>query len=334
MTIFSTLRVCSAPRIIQGLLVAWTAFAVACGDPDQDASEDTGVSQTPATTPDGGVSPPPADAGASDAAVAIAANDAGARDTGVVGPIDAGRTSGNDGAVNTADAGADAAVSDAATNDGGGASSDSPCPSDGTPCKILPLGDSITYGIGSSDSSSYRVELFRKAQAAKQHITFVGSLQSGPTMVDGVTFPRNNEGHSGWTISQVAGLVPSPALQSKPNIVLLMAGTNDLYVSPGPADAPKRLGMLLDKLTDADPKMFIVVAQITPAPSYAAAVKTFNAAIPAVVKERAMAGKHITLVDMENGFPSGASADGIHPTAEGYKWMSGVWYDAIKQWLH
>jgi lysophospholipase L1-like esterase len=312
------------------------ALAVACGSPEDDSLDDASVSQAPVTTPEAGAGTSPSDAaGTSEATVATGASDAGARDTGSADnrPTDAGGMPRNDGAMITSEAGADAAVADASTGDASATSSDSPCPSDGSPCKILPLGDSITYGVGSSDSSSYRVELFRKAQAAKQKITFVGSLRSGPTMVDGVSFPNNNEGHSGWTISQVAGLVPSPALQSKPNIVLLMAGTNDLYVSPGPADAPKRLGALLDKLTDADPQMFIVVAQITPAPSYASAVKTLNAAIPAIVQARVMAGKHITLVNMEMGFPSGASADGIHPTAVGYKWMAGVWYDAIKQWL-
>lgn len=253
------------------------------------------------------------------------------------GSTDAGRPPSSDSGVidaGQADSGSrDASMSDAASADAGAATGDSPCPSDGSPCKILPLGDSITYGLGVSDNSSYRVELFKKALAAKQKITFVGSLQSGPSMVDGMSFPRNNEGHSGWTISQVAGLIPSPALSNKPHIVLLMAGTNDMYVSPGPADAPKRLGDLLDKLTAADPQMFIVVAQITPATSYAAAVKTFNAALPTIVQTRITAGKHVKLVDMNTGFPSGALADGVHPSAPGYTFMAGVWYDAIKQWL-
>ena len=49
----------------------------------------------------------------------------------------------------------------------------------------------------------YRVELFSKANAAGKKITFTGSLSNGPSMVDGVTFPKNNEGHSGWKIDQL-----------------------------------------------------------------------------------------------------------------------------------
>jgi lysophospholipase L1-like esterase len=327
---------------IHAFFVAGSALFVACGNED-GSSDDMDMSQNPSTTvPEGGAGQVPGvtnganDAGADSGSALPSGRDSGAGN----GSADAGRPLTGDSGVSDAGrgdsggGGADASVSDAASADTGAASGDSPCPSDGSPCKILPLGDSITYGLGVSDNASYRVELYKKAVAAKQKITFVGSLQSGPSMVDGMMFPRNNEGHSGWTISQVAGLIPSPALTNKPHIVLLMAGTNDMYVSPGPADAPKRLGMLLDKLTAADPQMFIVVAQITPATSYAAAVKTFNAAVPAIVQERITAGKHIKLVDMNTGFPMGALADGVHPSAPGYTFMAGVWYDAIKQWLH
>lgn len=79
----------------------------------------------------------------------------------------------------------------------GGAGGYTPCPTTGEPCKILPLGDSITDGIGVQGGGGYRIELFRKARAAGKNITFVGSLVNGPSMVDGAAFPRNHEGHSG-----------------------------------------------------------------------------------------------------------------------------------------
>ena len=86
----------------------------------------------------------------------------------------------------------------------------------------MPLGDSITWGI--QYDGAYRVELFNKAHTAGQKITFTGSLSNGPAMVAGVTFPKQNEGHSGWTIAQDTGLVPSPAFNTIPHIVLLMIG--------------------------------------------------------------------------------------------------------------
>src|SRR5947207_492514 len=68
----------------------------------------------------------------------------------------------------------------------------SPCPSDGEPCRILPLGDSLTWGLGYE--GGYRVALFQRASAAGKRITFVGSLQNGPPSVGGQPFPRHNQG--------------------------------------------------------------------------------------------------------------------------------------------
>src|SRR5437870_4546366 len=74
-----------------------------------------------------------------------------------------------------------------------------PCPATGD-CKILPLGDSITYGLQSPDSGGYRSALFHLTLMNSKHVTFVGSQRAGPAMVDGKPFANNNEGYSGWTI--------------------------------------------------------------------------------------------------------------------------------------
>jgi hypothetical protein len=58
-----------------------------------------------------------------------------------------------------------------------------PCPSPTTACAILPLGDSITDRVGSS-GGGYRVELFRRALANQQNITFVGTAANGPNVVN------------------------------------------------------------------------------------------------------------------------------------------------------
>ncbi len=50
-----------------------------------------------------------------------------------------------------------------------------PCPDDGTSCRIMPLGDSITYGVGSSTGGGYRVQLFTDAIQHQQSVIFVGS---------------------------------------------------------------------------------------------------------------------------------------------------------------
>lgn len=212
----------------------------------------------------------------------------------------------------------------------GGAPGFDPCPASG-PCKVMPLGDSITDGTGFS--GGYRVELFAKATADKKNITFVGSLSNGPSTVSGVTFPKSHEGHFGWTIKQVDDLIPDPALNPAPHIVLLHLGTNDINQNIA-SGAPDRLGSLVDQIIADLPGALVVVAKIIPEPSKASAIDTYNAAIPAVVKARADAGKHVILVDQFTGFPSSELGDGVHPNQAGYTRMAGVWYAAIKSYLH
>jgi lysophospholipase L1-like esterase len=181
------------------------------------------------------------------------------------------------------------------------------------------------------------VELFSKAVAGQKKITFTGSLSNGPNTVAGQALPKNNEGHSGRTITQVAGLIPSPALNTPLNIILLMIGTNDVHASSGQATMPDRLGQLLDKIIGAAPNALLVVAKITPLSnaSWNATIKTYNDAMPGLVQTRVTAGKHVMLVDMNTGFTSSMlSSDGIHPNQSGYNFMGDVWYAAISGCLH
>ena len=239
------------------------------------------------------------------------------------------------GAPNGGMAGASAGMGGAAGGSAGTTSTGDyhPCPATGD-CKILPLGDSITWGI--QYDGAYRVELFTKAVGDGKKITFTGSLSNGPSTVAGQPFPKANEGHSGWTIDQDAGLIPSPALMTIPNIVLLHIGTNDIYASSGQSTMPDRLGKLVDKIIAGAPDALVVVAKITPLSntSWNATIKTYNDAIPGVIKTRADAGKHVIGADMNTGFTSGMlSSDGVHPNQSGYDFMGDQFYSVIKSYL-
>jgi lysophospholipase L1-like esterase len=210
------------------------------------------------------------------------------------------------------------------------------CPDSG-PCKILPLGDSITDGIG-SNGGGYRVELFRQAVLNNKNITFVGSKANGPTTVEGKSFPRNHEGYSGYSINQLAGVVPNPALNGDPNIILLMIGTNDSWVEEnnnGPQVMAQRLGALIDKIINAKPNALLAVAVITPRHDYARQwADSYVAVIPGVVQERINQGFNVILVDQYKGFPSnGLGGDNLHPNDTGYRFIGQTWYNAIKDYL-
>jgi hypothetical protein len=213
-----------------------------------------------------------------------------------------------------------------------GSSGFDPCPATGD-CKVLPLGDSITFGTP-TNNGGYRVELFSKAVADNKHMTFVGSQMDGPAMVAGKPFPKNNEGYPGWTISQIDGIANNmKALKDAPHIVLLHIGTNDMV--QGANGAPMRLGKLVDDIVAVLPSSLVAVSSIIPLASGGSAVTTYNQAVPGIVQERANAGKHVIYVDQFKDFPTSELTDGVHPDdAKGYPRMGDVWYAAIKPYLH
>jgi GDSL-like Lipase/Acylhydrolase family len=224
---------------------------------------------------------------------------------------------------------------------GAGSSGFEPCPTDGNPCVILPLGDSITDGVGSTDLSGYRSPLFKLIVQANQKATFVGSRSSGPEQVSGKPFPKSHEGHPGWTIDSgyvsfgdgISTLVPLPAFKTIPHIVLLMIGTNDVSASKGTDMIATRLDTLLDKIVQAAPKSLVVVAQLTPIGWNPAAATSYNAKIPGIVQARISKGQHLAVVDMSKMPTANLNSDSLHPNDTGYAFMAGVWYAAIKDQL-
>ncbi|HZL20469.1 MAG TPA: SGNH/GDSL hydrolase family protein [Polyangia bacterium] len=205
----------------------------------------------------------------------------------------------------------------------------------------MPLGDSITWGYGSSTGGGYRVGIFSQAVAANKSITFVGSQTTGPTTVSGKPFPKGNEGHSGYSIddssqtSGIAGALTDGAISTyRPNVILLMIGTNDMHYSIDLPNAPTRLGNLLDEITADAPNALVVVATIIPANgAQNTPTQTYNAAIPAVVQARSAKGKHLVLVDMYAAMKSWSTSiytDSEHPNDAGYTIMANTWYPALR----
>ena len=224
----------------------------------------------------------------------------------------------------------------------GGQAAYNPCPTNGDPCRVMPLGDSIT-DLGGIENSAYRLPLFRLALMNDKNLTFVGSHESGPQMVDGVPFPRSQEGHSGWTIADGMGrdglydMIQGWLMATPPDIITLMIGTNDIDINFDRPNAPMRLGLLLDRIAMYAPNALTVVAQMVPTTQddQNVYVQAFNAEIPAVVKQRADAGKHMITVDMYGAFTKNANyktelmGDKLHPKQAGLEVMAQVWYDAI-----
>jgi lysophospholipase L1-like esterase len=198
---------------------------------------------------------------------------------------------------------------------------------------ILPLGDSITHGFSSTDDAGYRSALFKLIVAANQNVTFIGSLANGPTTVSGKTFPRNHEGHDGFTVTQITAQVPpAKAFSKTPHIVLLHAGTNDMTMNADPTTTANQLSTLIGDLVTAAPDALIVVAKIVPLGYSNTNYNSYIAKIPDVVK--AHSNGHVVMVDMSTLPSSDIHGNGnVHPTDQGYADMANLWYGVIKSYL-
>lgn len=194
----------------------------------------------------------------------------------------------------------------------------------GAQLRMMPLGDSITYGVGSSTKSSYRAYLWAGLKAHTDKLAFVGSQESGE-------LPDNDhEGYPGRRIDQVASIAHCTVARSKPNVVTLHIGTNDMNQSHDLANAPKRLGSLIDQVLADSPGVTVVVAKLIPSVKTGMQPKidAFNAALPGVVAQRTGQGKHVLLVDMKGVTPSDL-ADTSHPNDDGYREMAKSFFSGI-----
>jgi lysophospholipase L1-like esterase len=242
----------------------------------------------------------------------------------------------------------DAGLDEGAPADGPASLPFAPCPP-GIACRILPLGDSLTFGVGSAGAGGgYRVPLFRRVLADKKAITFVGSQSNGPETVDGAPFPRGHEGYRGYAIAPGGGregLAPVAdhvVRDARPHIVLLLAGTNDVGATViDPARAPERLGALIDLVVTAAPDALVVVAQIPPSMTDAVnqRIEAFDQALPAVVEARVRAGRHVLLIDAyaalatRPDYKRTLMFNEFHPNDAGYALIADRWYQAVIPFL-
>ncbi|MFE0256319.1 ricin-type beta-trefoil lectin domain protein [Streptomyces sp. NPDC059010] len=194
-----------------------------------------------------------------------------------------------------------------------------------TPLRVMPLGDSITWGVGGSTGNGYRGPLWDKLAADGHPLDFVGTLRGG-SMSD-----PDNEGHSGYKIHQIAALTDAVLTRYRPNVVTLHIGTNDLNESYQVSTATARLRSLVEQVTAAAPDATVLVASLVVSTSgseeqYRAA---YNQAIPQIVNDAQASGKHVAYVDMSS-LTTADLADTLHPNDSGYQKMATAFHRGIQ----
>jgi lysophospholipase L1-like esterase len=200
--------------------------------------------------------------------------------------------------------------------------------------RVLPLGDSLTLGYGSATAGAgteagYRARLVTLLLEAEIPFDLVGAQSHGPdALVD-----RDHEGHNGNVVAQIAEHAAAATSSYAPDVVLLMAGTNDqIDFVPGsqpPEGAAEDLEALIEQLEDAAPGVQIIVAQLIPMTLNDEGIVAYNALIPGIVERQRERGVHVRMVDMYGIGVDALSSDGIHPTLAGYDAIADIWFPAL-----
>ncbi len=211
----------------------------------------------------------------------------------------------------------------------------------GPDIRIGSLGSSSVEGHKSPDGSGFRGWLYAAITGAAaiviggvlllkrspENIEFVGSRKNG-SMAD-----PDHDGVGGDVIDQVARRAACSIPKYRPNVVLLMAGGNDVLQNKVDG-AVDRLGKLVDQILRDAPETTVLVAGVQPLQEDEAAkagAATFNAQLPAMVEDRQNAGKHVVLVDLGALTAADIGPDMIHMTDAGYKKTAEAFHIALGQ---
>jgi acyl-CoA thioesterase-1 len=195
--------------------------------------------------------------------------------------------------------------------------------------RIMPLGDSITASM--DGQASYRYWLWKKLSTAGASVDFVGSQQGvsfgSPRFAD---FDQNHEGHTGWTTSQVIPNVTRWTRASRPDLVLLDLGANDVVQGRPSKNIIMQLKIIVMLLRSVNPNVKVLLAKLTPMAGYETQVAELNSQIGPLATQLSRPGSQVMVVDLASGFNLAADVgDGVHPTEAGEKLIANRFYRLI-----
>jgi hypothetical protein len=166
-------------------------------------------------------------------------------------------------------------------------------------------------------------------------VDFIGTQQLG----NDTKIANHFEGYPGHRTKMLHDkLIASNILAQQPNIILVIAGTNDLN-QPDilfEADEPRGLALyrfqrMIEYITCVAPDAVTLVATLPPIKNETAQALAveFNAGMPAVVEPGLLEGYKLGIVEMADIDRKYMAWDGIHPNDEGYGIVAQRWFDAL-----
>lgn len=211
-----------------------------------------------------------------------------------------------------------------------------------TGVRVMALGDSITEGWP-APYGGYRFELYRRFIAANMPVDFVGSL--GNTS-DGLP-DKSHEGHGGWTSYELRdGRAADPGASgvanwiaaAKPEVILLLAGTNDVFTTSSDERIADNILSLVDRIRTLAPDAELFVGSTPPLRDggLSARISRFNALVQIGLANRMTLDPRLHFVPINTAVSSSDLAlDGVHmaPEGAGNAKLAEAWWAAIRPTL-
>jgi lysophospholipase L1-like esterase len=188
--------------------------------------------------------------------------------------------------------------------------------------RIMPLGDSITVGVQSTDFNGYRRPL--ALLLAKYKVNFVGSMH----WAGNPDFDRDNEGHGGWKAGQIRDNVYNWLVANPADIVLLHIGTNDIVHNQKAEDIIIEIEQIVDEIHRYNSNVVIILAQIINWADVRSIQYQETSKLNNLIKKLS---NKAYVVNMEGAlnYPDDFS-DILHPNDSGYNKMADVWFSALE----
>ncbi|EEU44979.1 uncharacterized protein NECHADRAFT_122845 [Fusarium vanettenii 77-13-4] len=197
------------------------------------------------------------------------------------------------------------------------------------PLRLMPVGGSVTYGVGSSDGNGYRQFLGDMLRADGYQVQFVGSRRSG-SMDD-----SDNEGWRGCRIDQIDSKARKCVPTLLPQVLAVNAGSNDCIQDFRMETLGLRMDDMLEFFWRTNPSSVVILSTllVNIDKDINSRVMRANDQFRQLVELKARKGEKLVLADMNS--PQGPQlndlVDGIHPNDHGYKKMATIWFNAVRR---
>ncbi len=215
------------------------------------------------------------------------------------------------------------------------------------PLKVLTIGDSLTYGVDQELSNTnkprvaYRQTLSQNLIDYFGKVAFVGNIDEYTTTINDPYLFRHS-GYSGYVIEDVYHIENHPGVKPmvndmmkkyKPDIVIMMLGTNDLFQSTMTKDIFPRWESFVLQVEAQLPENGLLICSAIPPTEGKTTETIFNENVLVRTRALAMEGYKVGFADpytpLSEHTDTYLNKDGTHLNYMGYNVIARVFTEAI-----